>query len=106
MSKVIPTLLAFVLISGPALAAQIRMTCKNPRRGYLVTFDGAAKTFRLGAAGAETFYKVEHIGRDVSGLVVRGKTVKDGPRFAAYFGGKKRIEFFEGGQVIQTDPCE
>lgn len=106
MKKTIPILLAFGLIAGPALAAKTEMTCKNPRREYLATFDETATTFRVRAAGADSFYKIERIENDENGMVVRGKTVKDGPYFAAYLGTKKRIELIDGGQVIQTDPCK
>lgn len=105
-SKTIPILLAFGLVAGPALAAQTRMTCENPRRSYVATFDDEANTFRVGSAGPDTFYQVERVQNDGNGQVVRGKTVKDGPDFAAYLGAKKRIEFIDGGEVIQTDPCK
>ena len=106
MSKTIGILLAFVLIAGPVLAAPTQMICKNPRRSYLVTFDAAANTFRLGSAGPDTFYQVERVEEGENGQVVRGKTVKDGPDFVAYLGEKKRIDFIDGEQVIQTDPCK
>lgn len=106
MLKTIPILLAFVLISGLAFAAQTEMICKNPGKRYLATFDEAAKTFQVSSAGPGTFYQVKRIENDGSGLVVRGKTVKDGPEFAAYLGVKKRIEFIIDGEVIQTDPCK
>lgn len=37
---------------------------------------------------------------------MRGKTVKDGPDFVAYLGEKKRIEFIDGGELMQTDLCK
>lgn len=106
MSKTILVLLALVLTSWSALAAKTQMTCKNPRRSYVATFDDAANTFRVGSAGPDTFYKVERVEKGKSGQIVHGKTVKDGPNFVAYLGEKKRIEFIDGGQIIQTDPCK
>jgi hypothetical protein len=107
ISKTTLALLVFGLISSPVLAAQEKMACKNPRRGYLVTFDDMAKSFHVGVPpGSDTLYKVESVESDKDGLLVKGKTVKGGPGFVAYFGVKKRIEFIDGGQVIQTDPCE
>ncbi|MHA1164297.1 MAG: hypothetical protein ACTSP0_01790 [Alphaproteobacteria bacterium] len=106
MKKTMPVLLAFGMISGPALAAQTKMICKNPGRSYLATFDEAANSFKVGSAGPDAFYQVERVEYDGNGMVVRGKTIKDGPDFAAYLGAKKRIEFIIDGEVIQTDPCK
>ena len=103
---IIPVSLPLLLICGSAVAGVTEMVCKNPRQGYQVTFDDAASTFRLGAPGKDTFYTVERVEKDESGSVVRGKTAKDGPDFIAYLGGKKRIEFIDGGEVFQTDPCK
>ena len=106
ISKTILILLAFILISGPVYAAQTEMICKNPGRSYVATFDEATNIFRVGSAGPDTFYQIERVENDGNGQVVRGKTVKDGPDFVAYLGKKRRIEFIDGGQVIQTDPCK
>ncbi len=106
MLKTIAVLLAFGLFAGPVLAAQTKMICKNPRREYLATFDETTNTFKVEAAGADSFYIIERIEDDGNGLVLRGKTIKDGPDFVAYLGAKKRIELIDGGQVIQTDPCK
>ncbi|GBE42947.1 MAG TPA: hypothetical protein ENH05_05985 [Rhizobiales bacterium] len=106
MLKTIPILLAFGLISGPALAAQMEMSCENPRREYLATFDETTNTFKVQAEGADSFYIIKRIEDDGNGLILRGKTIKGGPDFAAYLGAKKRIEFIDGGEVIQTDPCK
>lgn len=106
MPKMIPILLAFVLISGPALAAQIQMICKKPRRSYVAAFDDTANTFRVGSAEPDTFYQVKQVVKVANGQIVKGKTIKNGPDFVAYLGQNKRIELIVGGQVIQTDPCK
>ncbi len=106
MFKIIPILLILSLAAEPVFATQIQMTCKNPRRSYVVTFDDEANTFRVGSAGPNTFYQVKRLGKNMNGQVVHGKTVKGGPDFEAYLGTKKRIEFIEGGQIIQTDFCK
>ena len=106
MSKTMPILLAFGLISGPALAAQSEMICKSPFRSYLAAFDDEANTFKLATAGEVTPYQVNKVDKGPDGTVLRGKTVKGGPDFAAYFGKKRRIEFIDGGEVIQTDLCK
>ena len=106
MIKTMPILLGVILFAEPALAAQIQMICKNPRQSYLVTFDDEANIFRLRSTGPDTFYQVDDVEKNEDGQIVRGKTVKDGPDFVAWLGGKKRIEFMDGAQVIQTDLCE
>ncbi|MCP5082220.1 MAG: hypothetical protein GY948_11040 [Alphaproteobacteria bacterium] len=94
------------LATGGPLSTPKQMTCRNPRRSYVVTFDETARSFRMETAASKTFYQVDVIERGEVGLVVRGKTVNAGPDFAAYLDGKKRIDFFDGGQIVQTDPCE
>jgi len=97
---------SLVLFAAPAFAKITEMTCTNPRQGYSVTFDETAEIFLIGAPGDDTSYSVESIEHGKHGLIVRGKTVKDGPGFIAHLGGEKRIEFVDGGEVFQTDPCE
>lgn len=106
MLKTILFLLVLVFISGPVLAAQSKMICKNPGRSYLATFDETANTFRVQAAGADNFYQIERVENTGNGLIVRGKTIKGGPDFVAHLGEKKSIEFIDDGQVIQTDLCK
>ena len=95
-----------VSVSSLASAGTIETTCKNPRRSYLVEFDDGAKTFRLHVNGADSVYKVERVEKRENGLVVYGRTVKTGPNFVAYLTDRKRIEFVDGGRIIQTDPCK
>lgn len=104
--KVMPLSIAAIVLACPALAEKMEMTCKNPRQGYAVTFDDMTRTIVVGAPGGDTPYMVESVEKGAGGPVVKGKTVNDGPGFVAYLGGKKRMEFVDGGQVIQTDLCE
>lgn len=106
MKKTIPILLAFGLIAGPAIAAETEMTCKNPRREYLAVFDDKANTFELKTPGEVTSYSVMRVDNTDKGLVIAGKTVKDGPDFVAHLGAEKRIELMDGGEIIQTDSCK
>ena len=106
MKKMLLAIVSIGLVTGPALAAQQQMNCVNPRQNYLVTFDPVPKTFILGTPGNITKYQVISIEETSGGNVVRGKTVADGPNFVAYLGDNKRIEFINGGEIIQTDICE
>lgn len=106
MVRLITILLSLCLVSGAAIAGTTEMTCKNARRGYVAIFDAAAKTFTLEVAGSVTPYQVNKVDKGPEGTVVRGKTVKGGPDFVAYLGKKKRIEFIDGGELMQTDLCK
>ena len=106
IQTVILVSISIILFACPAYAAKMEMTCTNPRQGYSVTFDDMVRTILVGAPGGDTPYIVESVEKGAHGLVVRGKTVKDGPGFVAHLGGKKRIEFIDGSEIIQTDPCK
>jgi len=105
MFKLVLIMLSVLMASQFAVAAQIEMICKNPRRAYTAVFNDKARTFRLRTAGKITRYRVKRVQKRRDGYVVRGKTVKGGPDFVAYLGRNRRIQFVAGGKVIQTDKC-
>jgi hypothetical protein len=105
MLKSLSIVLSVLLVSEFAVAAQIKMICKNPRRSYVVEFDSKARTFILRNVGDVVRYRVRRMQKHRYGYVVSGKTVKGGPDFVAYFGRNRRIHFMERGKVFQTDKC-
>ena len=105
MLKTFSIALSVLLVSEFAVAAQIKMICKNPRRSYVAVFDSKARTFQLRNVGSTVRYRVKRVRKRRDGYVVRGKTVKGGPDFVAYLGRNRRIQFLEGGKVFQTDKC-
>ena len=105
MLKIVPIALSVMLVSEFAVAAQIKMTCRNFRGPYVVVFDSKARTFRLRTAGRVTHYRVRRVQKHRYGYAVSGKTVKGGPDFVAYLGRNRRIQFADRGKVFQTDKC-
>jgi hypothetical protein len=93
---------ATILAASPALAAE-SMICKNPRREYLVTFDGSKLIVNKDDPDP-TRYRIASIAR--RGKVVSGKTTgsKHDPNYEADFS-RRRMKFFVGGKLYQTDEC-
>ncbi|MDH3235269.1 MAG: hypothetical protein OEQ29_17250 [Alphaproteobacteria bacterium] len=106
MLRIVPIALCVLLVSEFAIAAQIKMTCRNHRGPYDAVFDTKAKTFRLGRGGKFTRYRVRRIQKHPKGYVVSGKTVRGGPDFVAFLGKDRRIQFAEGSRVFQIDKCQ
>jgi hypothetical protein len=92
MTRTIMTALSLLLFSTIAMAGTLEITCKNPRQSYAVTFDDMTRTFTVSAPGTDAPYMVESVETGKDRPVVKGQTVKGGPGFVAYLGGKKRIE--------------
>jgi hypothetical protein len=93
---------ATILAASPVLAAE-SMICENPRREYHVMFDGSKLIVNKDDL-YPTRYRVASIAR--RGKVVSGKTTgsKHDPSYEADFS-KRRMKFFVGGKLYQTDEC-
>ncbi|WP_262031715.1 hypothetical protein [Microvirga sp. Mcv34] len=93
--------IACIALCGQAVfAREVSMKCTNPRQEYLVKFDDAKRQFFANS----TQYQVHSFTSGAGQTTVSGQTVQGGPRFNAYFGSEKRMEFISGGE-IQTDLC-
>lgn len=103
---VIIFVLSFLCLTRGAIAGTIEMTCKNPGRSYLATLDTSVESFKIYMSGTVTAYQVNQIENSAEGTVVHGKTVEEGPDFAAHLGVRKRIEFSESGETFQIDQCK
>jgi hypothetical protein len=106
-SKIIISVgMAMYLFANNTLASSGAMKCDNPRREYVVKYDDELGSFVLQAEEGKTRYKVKSVSIESKGAVFKGETAKGGPTFQAFTSGRKRVEFFENGQRIQTDFCE
>ncbi|MBD2746154.1 hypothetical protein IC232_05505 [Microvirga sp. BT688] len=92
--------LGLTLAAQEAAAREVSMTCTNPRQEYFVRFDDTKRQFLAN----NTRYQVHSYTTNSRGTTVSGQTVGGGPRFNAYFGSQKRMEYDSGGE-IQTDLC-
>jgi len=92
---------AAILSPYAAEAAKLTMICENPRQEYEVRFDKAMNSMRAGDAD----YRILAVEETTERLVVVGLTVDDGPTFRAHFRPYKKMEFFTGSQLYQTDGC-
>lgn len=94
---------AIAVVSAPAAAAPVSMTCENPRQSYLVEFDRDARTFIINPDTDRSEYTVLAVEADtVAGAVGHDS----GLAFLASLSPPKQIAFYDGATVIQTDPCE
>ena len=59
LAKTMPLLVASMLFSSHAIAAEQKMTCKNPKRSYEAVFDAAVNSFTIVSAGPTASYQVE-----------------------------------------------
>jgi hypothetical protein len=101
MKNLILAALAFGAMTGSALAES--MVCKNDRREYVVEFDG--KHLVAKAEEGATPYTVTGVKQRGKRTTVTGKTPSGGPDYRATFGSKMKMEFLDGGKVVQTDKC-
>lgn len=95
----------FVFITHDARAETITMTCKSPRREYLVVFDSFAKSLVTKAEEGDTPYRVDKVRQVGRGYVVEGVTAPGGPSFHALIDNQKLIQFFVSNKLVQTDYC-
>ena len=94
-----------VLMATWARAETITMTCKNPRREYIVVFDSFAKSLVTKAEEGDTPYRVDKVRQVGRGYVVDGVAAPGGPSFHALIDNQKLIQFFVGKKLFQTDYC-
>jgi hypothetical protein len=94
-----------VLIAQEARAETITMTCKNPRREYLLVFDSFAKSLVAKAEDGDTPYRVDKVQRVGRGYTVDGVTAPGGPSFHALIDNQKLIQLFISNKLLQTDYC-
>jgi len=95
--------LAVIVLSPAVSAAEIRMSCENPRGPYLVVYDSDAKTLTIDPDMRAAEYRVDH----ATLLFAEGPVgYESGLAFRAYFGPNPRIRFYSGQDLVQTDLCE
>lgn len=81
------------------------MICKNPRREYVVVFGSFARSLVAKAQEADTPYRVDSVRQVGRGYIVEGVATSGGPAFRAVIDGRKLIQFFASGKLLQTDHC-
>ena len=105
-TRTILAIFVVVFTYSLSIAAEHKMTCENPRQGYVAVFDDVAKTFQVSAPGQDVTYSVKRIDQSGRDLIISGSTMEGGPEFMAHIGTQKRIDFLEDKKVIQTDQCK
>ena len=101
MRSILLAAMAIPAVTGEALAETLSLVCENPRQEYLVSYDPAKSTVHAN----DTLYRVLAVEETPERLVVVGLTVNDGPTFRLHIRPYKKMEFFSGSQLFQTDGC-
>lgn len=95
--------LSSVFLCGTQVGATpIEMVCENPHREYILNYDPEFGTVYAN----ETAYHILAVENTAERLVVAGVTVADGPTFRLHIRPYKKLEFFSGNQLTQTDGCK
>ncbi len=94
--------LCFLTLSATPLRAEtFRLICENQRREYAMVFDDETRSLKAG----DTDYRVLAVERHDDRFIVVGLTVDQGPTFRLHLSPYRKIEFFIGNQLFQTDGC-
>jgi hypothetical protein len=81
------------------------LVCENSRQQYLVVFDDRSNVFVVNPDTTNTRYRVLAVERTDTKFIIVGLTTNDGPTFRAHFGPYKKIEYYVGDELYQTDGC-
>lgn len=94
-----------MVFAGASAYAETRLICENPRREYLVIYSPGASSLILNPDLDRTLYPI--LVDDVSdgSHVVTATTPNDGPTARLHLRPYLKMEFWSGGQVVQTDGC-
>lgn len=103
--KCVALALMTVTISSASAHAETRLICENPRREYLVIYSPGASVLTLNPDSDRTIYSI--LVDDVSdgSHVVTASTPNVGPTARLHLRPYLKMEFWSGGEVVQTDGC-
>lgn len=85
--------------------AETRLICQNPRQEYLVIYSPGASEIVLNPDSDRTLYSI--LVDDISdgSHVITANTPNGGPTARLHLRPYMKMEFWSGGQVVQTDGC-
>ena len=94
-----------IVFASVSAFAETRLICENPGREYVVIYSPDASELVLNPDSDRTLYPI--LVDDVSdGLhVVTATTPNGGPTARLHLRPYLKMEFWSGGEVVQTDGC-
>ena len=99
------TVSILVAVSARAGLAETRLICENPRREYLVIYRPGASELVLNPDSDGTRYPILVDDNTDAQHVVTASTPGDGPTARLHLRPYLKMEFWTGGQLLQTDGC-
>ena len=89
---------------APAYASAdiVKLICQNPRREYVVEYNNRLRTLTL---DGETNYKILAVEKTPERYVIAGLTVEGGPTFQLHLRPYRKMDFYSGESLQQTDGC-
>ena len=95
----------FLQLHAQAVNAEITLICENPRREYIVIYEPGTPYLLLNPDSEETRYVIEVDDNRDGSHVVTTLTVEGGPTARLHLRPYQKMEYWDGGQLIQTDGC-
>lgn len=99
------TVLALIIPPAYASADTYQLICENPRREYTVSFSDGDTNLQVGVTEGVTHYRVLAIEKTAERHIVVALTINDGPTVRLSLRPYRRMEFWSGNQLFQTDAC-
>lgn len=94
-----------VIFSTVSAYAETRLICENPRREYLVIYSPGASALVLNPDSDQTLYSILVDDLSDRSHVITANTPNGGPTARLHLRPYVKMEFWSGGQVVQTDGC-
>lgn len=94
-----------VVFSSVYAYAETRLICENPRREYLVIYSPGASALVLNPDSDRTLYSILVDDLSDGWHVITATTPNGGPTARLHLRPYMKMEFWSGGQVVQTDGC-
>lgn len=95
----------FIMLTAGYGYAETRLICENPRREYLVIYSPGAPALILNPDSDTTKYPVLVDDNADGSHVITASTPNAGPTARLHLRPYTKLEFWSGGQVVQTDGC-
>lgn len=94
-----------IIVFSAAAHAETRLICENPRREYLVIYSPGASTLILNPDSDRTTYSILVDDLSDGSHVVTASTPNGGRTARLHLRPYLKMEFWSGGEVVQTDGC-
>lgn len=103
--KCIAVASGMILLTSLSAFAETRLICENPGGEYVVVYSPGATDLVLNPDSDRTLYPILVDDMADRAHVVTATTPNDGPTALLHLRPYLKMEFWSGGQILQTDGC-